>query len=64
MAESLLSRNLEHPPSLCDLASLVGMSPQKLNIGFRKVFGTTVFKHLQRIRLERARYLMEKQGKK
>jgi hypothetical protein len=63
LAESLLSSNLEDPPSLCDLARLVEISPQKLNIGFRKVFGTTVFGHLQRIRLERARYLMENRTK-
>lgn len=62
-AESLLNRDLEHPPLLHDLARCVGMSPKKVNAGFRKVFGTTVFGYLQRTRLERARYLMEKQGK-
>jgi AraC-like DNA-binding protein len=62
-AENLLKRDLENPPLLHELAREVGMSPKKLNTGFRKTFGTTVFKHLQRIRLERARYLMEKQKK-
>ena len=62
-AEFLLNQNLEHPPLLHELARCVGMSPKKLNAGFRKVFGTTVFGHLQRTRLERARYLMETQGK-
>lgn len=62
-AEYLLSHNLESPPLLHELARCVGMSPKKLNSGFRKAFGTTVFGQLQRIRLERARYLMEKQGK-
>ena len=61
-AEYLLSGDIEHPPMLHELARCVGMSPKKLNAGFRKVFGTTVFGHLQRTRLERARYLMEKHG--
>jgi len=62
-AEFLLSQDLENPPLLHELSRRVGMSPKKLNKGFRKVFGTTVFGYLQRIRLERARYLMLKQGK-
>jgi AraC-like DNA-binding protein len=62
-AEYLLIRDIEHPPLLHELAHCVGMSPKKLNAGFRKTFGTTVFGHLQRIRLERARYLMEKHEK-
>lgn len=62
-AEFLLNRYIENPPLLSELARIVGMSPKRLNAGFRSVFGTTVFGHLQHTRLERARYLMEKQGK-
>lgn len=62
-AETLLRKDMEKPPLLSELAGAVGISCKKLNAGFRKVFGTTVFGRLRRIRLEHARYLMEKQGK-
>ncbi len=62
-AETLLRKDLEQPPMLSELAGAVGISYKKLNAGFRDVFGTTVFGRLRHIRLERARYLMEKQGK-
>ncbi len=62
-AETLLREDLENPPMLSELAGAVGISYKKLNAGFREVFGATVFGRLRHIRLERARYLMEKQGK-
>lgn len=61
-AKSILINNMENPPLLSDLARQVGISHGKLNAGFRKLYGTTVFGCLQKIRLEHARYLMEKRG--
>ena len=58
-AEFLLKVNLEKPPSLPELARQVGVNKTKLNNGFRKVFGTSVFDHLRILRLERARELLE-----
>ncbi|MCP3872039.1 MAG: helix-turn-helix transcriptional regulator [Desulfobacteraceae bacterium] len=61
-AKLLLVNNMENPPTLFDLARKVGLSHTKLNAGFRKIYGTTVFGCLQRIRLEHAKYLMGKEG--
>jgi AraC family transcriptional regulator, transcriptional activator of the genes for pyochelin and ferripyochelin receptors len=58
-AELLLKDNLNDPPSLPELARRVGVNRTKLNQGFRKIFGTSVFDHLRILRLERARELLE-----
>jgi AraC family transcriptional activator of pyochelin receptor len=62
-AELLLKDNLEDPPSLPELARRVGVNKNKLNQGFRKIFGTSVFDHLRILRLERARELLENEHK-
>jgi AraC-like DNA-binding protein len=56
--EVLLSR-LNNPPSLIELARLVGINDCKLKVGFRQVFGTTVFGYLHDCRMERSRQLLE-----
>ncbi len=62
-AEKVLIRSLENPPSLLALARQVGINRNKLNRGFRQVFGTSVFDHLRTLRLERARELLEREQK-
>ncbi len=59
-AAEWLRDGLEDPPSLFQLARNAGMSHVKLNRGFRCLFDTTVFGYLRRVRLERARHLLEK----
>lgn len=59
-AKEVLARNLENPPRLFDLARTVGTSHTRLNQGFRKMFGTSVFGYLRKLRLEAARELLEK----
>jgi AraC family transcriptional regulator, transcriptional activator of the genes for pyochelin and ferripyochelin receptors len=59
-AKEILSRNLENPPRLFDLARTVGTSHTQLNQGFRKMYGTSVFGYLRKLRLEEARDLLEK----
>ncbi|WP_320042648.1 AraC family transcriptional regulator [uncultured Desulfobacter sp.] len=56
--ELLLRNNLENPPSLPELARRAGVNKNKLNQGFRKIFGTSVFEHIRILRLERARDLL------
>ena len=60
-AGEIISRDLENPPTLLELARLVGLSHTKLNRGFREMYGTTVFGYLRKIRLERAKLLLEEQ---
>ncbi|RLA86994.1 MAG: hypothetical protein DRG58_11305 [Deltaproteobacteria bacterium] len=60
-AREIISRDLENPPTLLELARLVGLSHTKLNRGFREIYGTTVFGYLRKIRLEQAKLLLEEQ---
>ena len=60
-AREIISRDLENPPTLFKLARLVGLTHTKLNRGFRKIYGTTVFDYLHKIRLEQAKLLLEEQ---
>lgn len=63
-AREILSQNLKSPPSLLDLARQVGLNDYKLKVGFRYLFGTTVFGYLQESRLDQALYLLADQGMK
>ncbi len=58
-ASKILRRQLSHPPSLLELARAVGINDHKLKVGFRQVFGTTVFGYLHEHRMERSRQLLE-----
>ena len=59
-AKEILARNLENPPRLFDLARTVGTSHTLLNQGFRKMYGTSVFGYLRKLRLEAAREFLER----
>lgn len=58
-AKQLLTSNLENPPALCELARQVGMNKDKLNQGFQKLFGTSVFAFFFQKRMEEAKKLLE-----
>jgi AraC-like DNA-binding protein len=57
-AREILSQQLQHPPSLAQLARQVGLNECTLKRGFRQVFGTTAFGYLHHYRLEYARQLL------
>jgi AraC-like DNA-binding protein len=59
LAREILCRDLENPPNLHDLARAVGVNHGKLNIGFRNLYGTTVFGYLRRMRLLEAKRLID-----
>ena len=58
-AAQILAKNPEAPPGLFDLAKAVGTTHTQLNIGFKKMYGTTAFGYLRQIRLEKAKQLLE-----
>jgi AraC family transcriptional regulator, transcriptional activator of the genes for pyochelin and ferripyochelin receptors len=58
-ARDILCGDLENPPRLHDLARSVGINHCKLNIGFRQLFGATVFGYLRRMRLLEAKRLID-----
>lgn len=53
-ARDLLIASMRDPPSLESLAQKSGLNVRKLNHGFRRLFGSTVFNFLQEHRLEQA----------
>lgn len=61
-AKNILSRNWKQPPSLLGLARLTGLNDYKLKLGFKELFGTTVFGYVRGLRMNEARNLLE-QGK-
>jgi AraC-like DNA-binding protein len=57
-AQEILLSRLENPPSLLDLAKLVGVSDRTLRRGFQELFNTTVFAYLTSQRMEKAKCLL------
>ena len=57
-ARQLLRERLADPPSLTELARLVGTNQPRLSKGFRTLFGTTVYGFVRESRLQRARELL------
>ena len=58
-ASEILLGNLEEPPSLTTLSHLVGLNDYKLKVGFRQVFGSTVFGYLYQHRMQQAQALLK-----
>lgn len=58
-ARERLLTDLGNPPSLEALAASVGLTPRRLNRGFRIVFGTTVYDYLREARMDEAKRLLE-----
>jgi AraC-like DNA-binding protein len=54
-AHERLLADMRNPPSLGELAMAVGLTEKRLNVGFRTLFGATVFEALKNERLEHAR---------
>lgn len=57
-ARRILSEHLAQPPTLNELADLVGTNQPSLSRGFRALFGTTVYGFVREARLLRARELL------
>ena len=57
-ARDILISQVENPPSLFDLADLVGLGARKLRYCFREVFGTTVFGYLHDYRMQQAKIML------
>lgn len=54
-AREYVTQHIENPPSLTELARIVGLNEYKLKHGFKEMFQTTVFGYLAEKRLEIAR---------
>lgn len=63
-AKEILTTQLEHPPSLCELAQQVGISVRTLHRGFTTLFNTTVVGYLTQQRLQKAEMLLRQGDRK
>jgi AraC-like DNA-binding protein len=54
----VLVEHLDAPPTIAKLARTVAFSETKLKVGFRRLFGTSVFAYLRQVRMEEARRLL------
>ncbi len=54
----LLRSRFNDPPTLPEIARAVGLNEYKLKRGFKARFGTSIFKYLTALRLEKARQLL------
>ncbi len=59
LARHILESEFDNPPSLLELSRKVGLNDFKLKRGFRQAYNTTVFGYVRRLRMEKARVLLE-----
>lgn len=58
--KELINTNLESPPSISEIAKIVGLNEYKLKGGFKEIFGMTIFGYVREERLSLAyRYLVD-----
>lgn len=60
--KNIISKDINTPLSLTELAVSAGLNVDKLKKGYKEVFGTTVFNHLREMKMQKAQELIE--GKK
>lgn len=60
-AREILRNRFTDPPSLLELAQQVGLNDYKLKLGFKQIFGTTVFGYVWERRMQTARELLHTQ---
>lgn len=58
-AKEYLLKNIESPPSLKELAKFAGLNEYQLKVGFKEIYGNTVFGFLLDHRLDHARVLLD-----
>lgn len=61
-ARDIIIREMENPPTLKDLAKAVGTNEFKLKVGFKSMFGTTVYAYLTDYRMQEARKLLSERN--
>jgi len=57
-AKKIILQNYKKPPSIKELANLCGTNDFKLKKTFKKVYQTTVYVYVQKLRLEKANLLL------
>lgn len=57
-AKKIILQNYKNPPSIKELANLCGTNDFKLKKHFKKIYQTTVYAYVQKLRLEKANLLL------
>jgi AraC-like DNA-binding protein len=60
-AKDILLKNFDSPPSLKELAKLAGLNEYQLKVGFKEIYGNTVYGYLLDHKLDHARALFDAQ---
>ncbi|AFC30602.1 AraC family transcriptional regulator [Paenibacillus mucilaginosus 3016] len=58
-ARDIILERMANPPSLIELSRMIGLNDNKLKMGFKELYGTTVFGYLREKRLEKAYLLLQ-----
>lgn len=61
-AEEILRKNLKKPPNIIELSSILGINQFKLKHNFKLVFEKPIFSYLTKLRMEKAKLLILKEG--
>ncbi|NNE75795.1 MAG: helix-turn-helix transcriptional regulator [Pricia sp.] len=56
--EAYIKQNLKKRLTIDQLSSLAGLNTTKLKHDFKKIFSTTIFKHITKLRMEKAKQLI------
>ncbi len=59
MAKEIINKNLQNSPSVKELADSLNISLYKLQEGFKNVTGYTVYEYIQKLKIEKAKYLLK-----
>ncbi|HUH17846.1 AraC family transcriptional regulator [Albibacterium sp.] len=63
MAKEHIERNFKTPLTIIQLARYLGTNDHKLKVVFKQTFGITIFKYVQKIRMEKAQCLLLEERK-
>ncbi|HWR56365.1 MAG TPA: AraC family transcriptional regulator, partial [Negativicutes bacterium] len=58
-AAYILEQKYENPPTIHELCKMVGVNEYKLKIGFRALYGKTIYEYVHHVRMKTARVLLE-----
>jgi AraC-like DNA-binding protein len=57
-AALILEQRYENPPTIPELCKMVGLNEYKLKIGFRTIYGKTIYEYTHHVRMKTARVLL------
>ncbi len=58
LAKKIIVNNMQEPLGIAELARQIELNTYKLKVGFKEMWGTTVFGYLRDMRMEKARFLL------